>query len=434
MVSTRESIPFDKFLEGYYRQPLGPRADPEIDALMKEDTRFSYVGTPTFFNPVYSAKVSLEALTRSTTLYKLLTKTTYQSEGDSFHYISTDAHTGLLPILEAGAIFAADTSIPAITDVDSIVPANWTLQWEDTLVARELSKIQHAPVTDTEFIRQYMTQVFLNSIDMHLAGTYTNAAAVHGVDTPATSGTIAYIESIDRMLSTKAESGVATYVSLVTDGDIFWGPTNATGTDTERIDRSASTAWDIQIRLPTGGTAAAGEAYNILDELDDLMAVARNYADTDQRNYIGLCSPKALNKIQNEIDPKQRFLEGPADVTQTINGVSTRPGVEGGKVSVSSLTICGEKVPFFTAPYLMGSAASGWLWKNEKHTTGGPGNIYLINMDALEFRTLIPITYETWPSRTEVQPGLGNRHILYTSGQLLVRKWASHAKLAFIAS
>ena len=435
-----ESMPFDKFIEGYYRG-LGPRVDPDLAEIMKEDTRYNYTATPTYFNAAYSAKVSLEALSRSTTLYKLLRKTSYLSEGDSFHYISTDAHTGLLPILTAGAIFGADTSIPAITDVDFIVPAVHTLQWEDTLVARELSKIQAAPVTDAEFIRQYMTEVFTNNIDQALAGVYLDPDAAtygHGVDTPASytaaAPGVATIECIDRMLTTKSEGGTATYVSADTDGDIFWGPTNKTGTDTARIDRSGSTAWDCQIRLPTGGSAAAGEAYNILDELDDLMATALTYAPSDGKNYIGLCSPKALNKIQNELDPKQRFLEGAADVTQTINGVSTRPGVEGGKVSVASLTICGVKVPFFTSPYLQGTSASSWLWKNAKHTTGGPGNIYLINMDGMEFRTLIPITYETWPSHTEVQPGLGNRHILYTAGQLLVRNWASHAKLAFIAS
>ena len=427
----QESIPFDKFLEDYYRRPLGPRSDPELEALMKEDTRFAY-GATSYFNPVYSAKISLEALTRSTNLFKLIRKTTFQSDGDSFHYIGTDSHTGMLHTGEAGAIFATDTSIPTIIDVDLIYPAVFTVQWEDTMVARELSKIQAAPVTDLETIRRYMTDAFLDALDAQLAGTYVSAS-VHGVDTPATDGSShQVIECIDRMLTNQAESGATTYCSLADDGDIYWNNTGTAGT--ARVDRSASTTWDCQVRLPTGGTAAAGEAYNILDELDDLMAVALNYAPSTERNYIGLCSPKAMNKIQNEIDPKQRFLEGPSEVTQTIGGVQTRPGVDGGKVSVASLTICGVKIPFFTCPYLQGTATTSWLWKNSKHTTGGPGNIYLINMDGLEFRTLIPITYETWPSHTEVQPGLGNRHIIYMAGQLLVRQWKSHAKLSFIAT
>jgi hypothetical protein len=196
---------------------------------------------------------------------------------------------------------------------------------------------------------------------MMLAGVFRVPAGTgvgHGVDAPATNGTYGEVESIDRMITCQAEVVSGTYVSLTTDGNIFWnnagGPAGA-----GRYDRNGGTLWDAQVTLPVG-SVAAGVAYNILDELDDLMAKAKCYAKQPY-NYIALMSPKAMNKIQNEIDPKQRYLEGPADVTQTIGGVSTRPGVEGGKVSVSSLTICGVKVPCFESPYLMGTASSNWL-------------------------------------------------------------------------
>jgi hypothetical protein len=131
-----------------------------------------------------------------------------------------------------------------------------------------------------------------------------------------------------------------------------------------------------------------------------------------------------MNKIQDELDPKARFLEGEMGVTQTLNGISTRTGIEGGKLSVASLMISGVKVPFFQATYLDGTESTNWLWKNSVYTSGGVGNIYLINMDAIEFRTLIPITYKSLPNTTNNSaPGLGNINVLYMAGQLLARQW-----------
>jgi hypothetical protein len=426
---------FQDFLygpNGYYRggvMQLNPQ-DPLVKGATM--TGLTYVSATTWFDPVYSSRVSLSGLTRANSLFAAVPKTTYQSEGDSYQVIATDSSANQLFTGESGAVFTTETDIPTITDVDSIIPAVYTMQWEDTEMARALSQIQRSRATlNPDQLREYMTEKFLDGLDQCIAGTFVNAS-VHGVDTPATVSSLATIESLDRMLSTKSESGATTYCSADTDGDIYWNNTGTAGI--ARYDRSGGTGWDCQIRLPSNGTAAAGEAYNILDELDDLMAAAKVYAKPPY-NYVGFCSPKAMNKIQNEIDPKARFLEGPTDVVQTVNGVSTRPGVDGGKVSVSSLTICGVKVPFIEDPYLMGTATTSWLWKNSKHTTGGPGHIYLVNMDAIEFRTLIPITYKTWPNYSESDaPGLGNRHILYTMGQLICKNWASHAKLSYIAT
>lgn len=433
-------IDFETYLKNYYSRPYGQGrlADPraKTDPLYKgaSMTGLTYAAATAFFDPVYSAEVALQGLTRDTTLFKLLPKTTYQQKGDSYSVITAETTESQYATTESGLIFTTETTVPTVTDVDSIIPAVVHNEWEDTTMAVELSKIQKAkPTAGPELIKQYQTARFWDSIDRQLAGVYVTPATNHGVDEPATTGAAAYIESIDRMLTTKSEGGTATYVSANTDGNVFWNTTGIAGT--ARYDRAAGTAWDCQIRLPTGGSAAAGEAYNILDELDDLMAKAKVYAKQPY-NYIALMSPKALNKVQNEIDPKQRFLEGPADVTQTINGISTRPGVEGGKVSVSSLTICGVKVPCFESPYLMGTASSAWLWLNSKHTTGGPGNIYLINMDAMEIRILVPPTYESWPAYYDLAdaPAFGTKHVLYTMMQLIAWNWQSHAKLAFIAS
>jgi len=424
---TYQPITFDDFLERFYKA-IGPDAerDPEIQSLLKTDDRYDF-GSTDYFNPVYSAKVSLEALTRNTVLYKVLPKTSYFDKGDSLHYISSDPTVLEEYLGDEGTMFSSDTNIPTIADIDHVWPAVYHVGFEDTRIAREMSKFQAEPKTDLDFLREYFMTFYANGIDEQLAGVQLSST-VHGVDTPATS-TNATIECIDRMISNSTESGATNHVSLATDGDIFWQKQNLTGTETAVIDRSAVTWADAQIKLPT--TAGTEESYNILDELDDLMATALVYAPTAERNYIGLCSPKALNKIQDELDPKQRFLEFPMDVYQTLEGVSTRPGALGGKFSVAALAICGVKVPFFTSPYLSGVSTS-WVWENSVYTTGGVGNIYLVNMDNIEIRHLIPITYAEFPNYSDWI--LGNRHSIFSAMQLLCRNFACHAALKYIAA
>jgi len=419
---------FGEFLSRYYNS-VGPnsKSDPEIQALLKADDRYDFASTD-YFNPKYSAKISLEALTRSTNIYRILPKTTYMEKGDSYHYIAADPAVLSAFLGNETAMFAADTAIPTVSDVNHIWPSTFMCGWEDTRVANEMSKFQASPVTGPDFLRKYFADYYWDSVDQQLAGVWLSAT-VHGVDTPAYS-TNATIECIDRMISTQAESGAGpTHVSAVTDGDIFWGPQNLAGTDTEAFDRSAVTTADAQVKLP----AAAGteDAYNILDELDDLMATAKAYAPTAERNYIGMCSDKALNKIQDELDPKQRYLEGKMDYTQTLGGVSTRPGALGGKFSAAGLTICGVQVPFFTSPYFSGKATP-WVWENTVYTTGGVGNIYLINMDNIEIRHLIPFTEIDYPNYGDWV--LGDRHTLVSSMTLVAQNFASHAALKYIAA
>ena len=166
------------------------------------------------------------------------------------------------------------------------------------------------------------------------------------------------------------------------------------------------------------------------------MAAAKKYRQgSGPANYIALMSDTALNKVQDEIDPKGMWLEGQTEVTQTLNGITTRKGVDGGKLQVSSLILSGVKCPVFTAKYLQGTASSSWLWKNSKFATGGPGNIYLLNMDAIEFRTLIPTTAESWRNQApNTTPGLGYINVIYMMGQLIWRNWQSHAALKYIKS
>jgi hypothetical protein len=226
------------------------------------------------------------------------------------------------------------------------------------------------------------------------------------------------------MICCAAETG-ANYVSADTDGDIFW---NSTGDGTERVtigDRSGGEGV-ANCTIPVAGDKVTGTAYNICDELDDLMAKCLVYAE-EPYNYIAMMSPKAYNKIKAENDPKALIVDY-TDARQAVNGISSTPGVAGGKVQLSALRLSDITVPIVTVPYLMGTKASGWVWKTSVETTGCVGNIYLINQDAMEFRTLIPLSYRSVPAENYLE----TKHTLYMAGQLICKNFLSHGALKLI--
>lgn len=439
-MSEKENKPQKEFaaiVKGYYKNlPVDPAnlTVNNLQAMMKADVPLTYSTSTTWFDPVYLGKIYLESLTRSKKAFGALTKTTYQQLGDSYQNVSTDSHTGLGMILESGALFA-NASVPALADVDSIYPAIIKYDWSNTEVAAALSQIQRSRTAPTmEQIRDYATAKFWDAVEMQITGVYVDFTAGgngtnqggYGVDAPATDGAnVTTIESIDRMITDATDGGNTTYTSAATDGDIYWNSTGIAGTI--RFDRSAS-AGAANLRLPTGGSVAAGEAYNITDELDDLMSQCLVYAG-DNPNYIALMSPKAYNKLRAE-DDTHRVIDNFSGATQAINGVTSTPGVVGGKVQLSAIRLSDITVPIVTAPYLMGTALSSWLWKNSKHSTGGPGNIYLINQNDMEFRTLIPMTYRS----VQAESALETKHTLYMAGQLICKNWKSHGALKYIAT
>jgi hypothetical protein len=412
----------------------------QFEAMQKADVPLTYSTSTTWFDPVYLGSIMLSNLTRSRKAFSALTKTTYQQEGDSYQVISTDAHGGLGMILESGALYGT-TEVPALVDVDSIYPAIIKYDWTYTEVANALSRIQRSRVTPTmDQVREYATRKFWDAVEMQITGVYNDFAGAgaginpgYGVDSAASQGgTVAEFECIDRMITNQTESGATTYVNSADDGDVFWNSTGVAGT--KRVDRSASAAWDATLRLPTGGSAAAGEAYNITDELDDLMTQCLVYADNDEGNengydYIALMSPKAYNKLKAEADPKE-IITQQSNARQTINGVTSTPGVTIGKLQGQAIRLSDITVPIVTAPYLMGTADSSWLWKNVKHSTGGPGHVYLINQRAMEFRILIPLSYRS----IQAEDYLETKNTLYMAGQLVAKNWKSHGALKYIAT
>lgn len=434
---------FAAIVKAYYQNlPIDPAnfTARNLQAITKADVPLTYSTSTTWFDPVYLGRVYLEGLTRSKKVFGAIQKTTYQQLGDSYQNISTDSHTGLANILESDALFA-NTSVPALTDVDSIYPAVLKYDWTNTVVAQEMSAIQRSRNTPTlEQIRSYATAKFWDMVEMQLCGVYNDFAAGgngtnkggYGCDSPPmASGDIAQFECLDRMVTSVAEGAGGTYLSAATDNDIYWDSQNKAGTSTIRFDRSAGAGVAGSVRLPTGGSAAEGEAYNIIDELDDIAAACLPYWDSEDGDpdYVLYMSPKAVNKIRAE-DDTHRVIDTFDSATYSINGVTSTPGVTGGKVHLSALRVSDVVMPIVSAPYLMGTSLSSWLWKNAQHTTGGPGNIYVVPQKYLEFRTLIPLTYRS----VQAESALEMKHTLYMAGQLIAKNWKAFGALKYIAT
>jgi len=408
---------FAQFLDDYYA--IGPMGYLQFTGRMPDsDLKKILIHTESnYLEQVYAKQVQLGAAYNSE-LWKLLDKKPITTVGTAYKY--TTAHgldTTAIGPGGADAIYGTSTepTISTIPDITSGV--------EKVIISRDLHEMvtekvpgTHVSEPDWNYLKNELAPIALyDKIDGWLGGRAT--AAAQGVDTPAAKN----IECIDRMVSNKVESGAANHVSAVTDGDIYW---DGVGTGTIRFDRSAAPAFaEAQLKVPSA--AGTAEAYNILEEIDDLMADAKKYSKN--KRYIGLCTDKALNKVEAEIDPKQRFLEKQVNVSATIGGISTRRGHEGG-FDVGAIVSCGVTIPMFTSNALPNY--------NSKYATGtSVGHITLVDLDGMYIRVDIPVTFLETGFGVEMlhQNYLRSRGMLFTLSQLVCTNFQSQAKLCWIA-
>jgi len=362
-------------------------------------------------------------LSVNTEIYKLLDKIPITTFGDSFKY-STAFNVELTAqeSNETDTIFGTPTE-PAIATIQGIASGIERTILNRTLheMVREKMPDAHKGGADWDFLKNTVApQALWGKIDNWLGGY--NGTTTHGVDNPA----LANIECIDRMISNGVESADSTdYVSTETDGDIYWDGQGTVANG--KIDRSAVAFADAQVTLPGTANKAAGKAYNIMEELDDLMAAAKKYSEN--KRYIGLTTDKTLNLIEGELSPGYRYLEKTVNVAATIGGISTRPGHTGG-FDVGAVVLCGVTVPVFTSNALP--------TKNVKCGTGTEtaGHFYLIDLDGMFIRVDIPVTYLETGFGAEMIPVnyWESRAVLFTLCQLVCTNFQSQAALKWIAA
>jgi len=409
---------FAQFLDDYYA--VGPYGYLQYTGRMPDsDLKKILIHTESnYYEYAYAKQVQL-GLSVNTEVYKLLDKKPITAVGNSYKY--TTAHgldTTAIGPGGADAIYGTSTE-PTISTVQGI-----TSGVEKVIISRDLHSMvtekipeAHPGEPDWDFLKNKLAPMALyNKLDGSLGGTGTHATN-QGVDTAA----LKNIECIDRMISNKTESGAANHVDSADDGDIYW---DGSGGGSAKIDRSDATnyGWcDAQVKLPAA--AGTADSYKILDELDDLMADAKKYS-TNKR-YIGLTSDDTLNKIEKELDPKQRFLEREVKIQQTIGGISTRAGHEGG-FDVGALVLCGVTVPVFTS--------NAVPTKNSIYTTATSGHFFLIDLDGMHIRVDIPVTWlETGFGQEMLSVNyFQSRGLLFTVAQLVCTNFQSQAALKYI--
>ena len=354
-------------------------------------------------------------------LWSLLDKKSLLQVGDSYKYLG--AH-GLSVVAaapdSADAIFSGVT-MPAPGKIEKILSPYSGVELE-----RSLANMLHEGLdskaeggTDWDWVRNEIAPGALASVTDKWLGGRDLAPAVDGVDTPAGK----YIECIDRMISTKAESGVAgDWVTAVTAGDIFW---DGVGTGTEKIDRSAATTWDSQLTL--GGTATVDDSsvFALLEEIDNLMPDIMK--TSKRKRYIIITTNETYAKLVDEVEPGLRTLPDQVKVKQTINGLSTYGGQDGG-MDVGAIVSNGVRMPVFVSDMLPIA--------NSIKTTDTSGHLYILELDHIYVRVDIPITYLETGFGSEMlhQDALRSRAALFTLQNLICDKFSCHGAIKWITA
>jgi hypothetical protein len=372
----------------------------------------------TYQEPVFAPKVELW-LARESPTYSILPKTTFLEKGDSFKFVETELD-GLVNVTATStpiATFQSGSveSAPTIVDVEQIAPGYYADPWTVNWMSRVESGWQKAtePKTDPQFIKNFHTEALPNQIDKLLVKTVDTAPSANA------------IESLDALLSCQAEAST-TYCSAATDNDLYFGTTI-------QVDRAADTddTWGVGAggndtdTLGSGG--ATGARVLKLDLIDDVLAESIKYSKN--KNYIMLTGHKTINEMQRLIDPKQRFLDTKFDYQKTLAGVSTRRGVTGG-FTVGALLSNGIQIPVFGSDHVPGETTSN---DSDTVTSQNIGNIYLIDLDEIELRIAVPVTYlETPPHQMLGIDYFQSRHIYLWAGQLLPGNPRAHAAVKYL--
>ena len=350
----------------------------------------------------YSAKIEAWAV-RADTLYRLLPKTTYMEKGDSLKFIAIDPYvyattSALRALAETTPLFTSvATDVPDVTDFDYIEPAYVDLPWHVTMQAQLKAGWTRKPNMTPELLRAYNMERFVHLLDQDLCMTCDSYSASR-----------IPIDSIDMVISSKAEDDS----SWIDAGDCdLWHTQTAVD-----VDRSVATTYDAQVDLP----ATEVNRTLTLDMIDNIMASAKKYGSG---NYIAFTNDDTVNAIQKLIDPKGRYLHGEKEVEITMNGVQTRKGVGAGRLPVSTIVTNGLTIPVFTDPNCA------------VPVTGGAGNLYFIDMDHIELRVAMPISY--------FHTDLGQhfllldtpdvKHDIFFGAQLIADKFNCHAGIKCIA-
>ena len=376
---------------GGMHQPLGslPNANlgkniPQGDLLKADDPL--YTTDTSYFNAIYG-KTVMDWLNHESDVWKLLRKTTYQSEGDSIRVVSADASNFYGQLETATAL--GDTDIPDLTEVTFTDPAVMYNHWNSSLIAQLKSTWQDSPGKNAaQWLKQYFLEKHPSDINVWLC---------KDADTPAASGGNFdnYIESIDRVCSASGESSL---LSAATDNDIY-GFDRSAGEAEAYVDLNSGTLRDLDLGL-----------------IDDMIADCKKYSKA--KRFILLTDETQLNTLEALEATKTRYTDHKYKI-DTVNGVNTRQGIAAG-FSIATYRGAGLEIPIFTS-------------KDIHAESGGNGNIYLLDLDHIEIRVALPSVYlSTENQHFLLLDNFSYKSMIVTVAQLVADKFNCHGAIKYL--
>jgi len=361
-----------------------------------------------YFDAAFSNEIE-EYVSRDSTLYRILRKETFQRVGDSWKFFSSDI-SATQEVASSSTPFASGSteSGPDFDTIEKIEPAWLVTPYETNFFSDITSQWQPYPNNNVAYIKKYFQDVTPNDYDIFMTDD---------VDSARTAAN--RIESIDRLISDKTESGGTTFVSAATDGDIYYGKSSLV------IDRSDSdySYADAQVDLPDTADARVLD----LGMIDDVFADCLDYAGPNPE-YIMLTGPRTLNEIAKLEDDKQRYI-GETEVQFTTNGVKTRSGIVAGQ-NVAAYKSNGYTIPIFTNKHISGENGNNLTTKVDDADIG---HIYLINMADMHIRIALPPMYtRTGPEQRLAMDSFDDRHWILAGMQLVATKWQTHGAVKYL--
>ena len=367
--------------------------------------------TADYYANAYAAKVSV-AFTVDTELYKLFDKKPMLQVGDSYKYLEAHGVSVVQAAPDSADSMFSAVTMPAPGKIEKIrSPYNGVeLQRSLTSMLHEKLPTVTSEGTDWAWVRDQIAPLGLaDNIDASLGTNF---------DTPA----LKNIEALDRMITSVTECTGVNWASAATDGDIFW---DGIGTGAAKVDADTDAWSGSQVTL--GGTATADDStvFAILEEIDDLMALAKRYSS--RKRYIAITTPSTYHKIVDEIEPGLRLLPDTVKVSQNIGGISTYGGQDAG-MDVGAIISNGITMPLFVS--------SAIAKVNSIKTTATSGNLYMVDLDHMYVRVDMPMTYlETGFGMDMIhQNALTSKAILFIIQNLVADKFPCHAALKWITA
>ena len=352
------------------------------------------------FNSKYSLDIHQWTVSRDSTLQQLLRKTTYQAEGDSMKYIPTDVN-GLQGIWTSSTPFTSGSveSAPTVVNLENMYPAFMADPWEESWVSSVIASYKDEPKQDPVKNMAYHVDNFPFQIEKYMLRT------VDSVNNDGSSNL--FVESLDRIISSSDEAHTD-YVNSAADPDLHYGNSSAL------VDRSTDTSDSFGAGAGDGNSLATAARIVDLGYIDDVMKAIKKYSKN--KNYVLFMGDSTLDEIQYIYGNKERFIDGPMNISYGINGVNTRAGRDVG-LQVASFRSRNVKMPIFTSEYIAGEVSTNI---SATVTDQNIGNIYFLDLDALEQRYALPTSLLQSNDADMLQPdNLYQRSLLVTAFQLI---------------